>query len=123
MISTIITVVGIIAAISVTIIFNKSNTEIFIALSVILGLMYYNLNTIHTNRVNNVNILFLLLVGLAGAGTEMIIIYFTTDIWKYRTPDIINIPIWLPLLWAIAGMGVLNLNDIVNLYGNKILNL
>lgn len=114
MISTIITVVGIIAAISVTIIFNKSNTEIFIALSVILGLMYYNLN---------VNILFLLLVGLAGAGTEMIIIYFTTDIWKYRTPDIINVPIWLPVLWAIAGMGVLNLNDIVNLYGNKILNL
>jgi hypothetical protein len=103
----IITKLGILAAIGVTIFYNKSNTEIFILLSIILCLMYVNLN---------INPLFLLLTGLAGAGTEMIIIYFTTDIWKYRTPDIINIPIWLPVLWAIAGIGVLSINDFVNLY-------
>jgi len=92
-----------IAAICVTIKFNKSNEKIFIFLSLILGLMWYNLN---------IDPLFLLLSGLGGAIVEMIIIYFTTDIWKYRSPDIINIPIWLPLLWSIASVFILSLKDI-----------
>ena len=71
----------IIIAIIVTILFNKSNKIIFGFLSIILVLMYCDLN---------INPVFLILAGLAGAITEMIIIYFTTDIWKYRTPDIIN---------------------------------
>ena len=73
-------------------------------MSLILGLMYYNLN---------INPIFLLLTGLAGTLTEMIIMYYTIDIWKYRNPDIINIPMWLPILWAIAGCGVLYINKIL----------
>ena len=93
----------IIIAIVATILFNKSNKIIFGFLSLILFLMYHDLN---------INPLFLILSGLAGAIVEMTIIYFTTDIWKYRTPDIINIPIWLPLLWSIASVGVLTLYEL-----------
>jgi len=103
MIDNLITFFYIIIAIIVTILFNKSNEIIFSFLSIILVLMYCDLN---------INPIFLLLAGLAGAITEMIIIYYTTDIWKYRTPNIINIPIWLPLLWSIAGVGILALQDV-----------
>lgn len=43
-----------------------------------------------------------LFCGIAGACAEMVAIY--AGAWTYGNPNMINIPIWLPVLWGIAGV-------------------
>lgn len=46
--------------------------------------------------------LFILFIALCAAFTEHIFIKYMSHTWDYRKPNIINIPYWLPLLWAIV---------------------
>jgi len=41
-------------------------------------------------------------LGLLGSGAESILTYLHT--FSYSNPDILGIPLWLPLLWANGGM-------------------
>jgi len=59
----------------------------------------------------HVSIIFLFMVGIGGSMTEMIVMYTTKGLWKYRNPNVGLMPMWLPILWAIVGAGVLTLND------------
>ena len=103
----------IIVTVLTVIVLNKSKTSLFIALSLILGLMYYSLN---------LNIYYLIITGIMGALTEGIIFYFTTDLWKYRDPLFFYIQLWLPLLWAIAGGGFVSVMDFSNNSTDKSVN-
>jgi hypothetical protein len=101
----------IILAIMTTIIFNNSNQKVFIGLLLILIAMQLHLK---------INPIFLLLIAIIGSVTEMIIMKYSHGIWNYRNPNFINIPIWLPLLWAIAGSGVLFVANFVDRIENLI---
>lgn len=82
------------------IMFQKSNTIVFIGMFLMLVFIYYYLR---------VNLFFLIIVGFGGSFTEAVVICLTDFLWKYRSPSFCNIPCWLPLLWAIVGTGVLGL--------------
>ena len=46
--------------------------------------------------------LWFLVTGILGAGGESIII-FASGVWHYTSPQLLNIPFWLPFLWGLAG--------------------
>lgn len=46
--------------------------------------------------------LFFALVGVLGSTGEMLGI--SGGAWSYAKPQLLNIPLWLPLLWGLAGM-------------------
>lgn len=48
------------------------------------------------------NWLVFLLTGILGAISEIIAVNFGA--WVYAKPGLINIPIWLPLVWGMAGL-------------------
>jgi len=91
------------------IMFQKSNTIIFIGMLLLLIYIHYYLH---------VNLFFLIIVGFGGSFTEAVVIYLTGFLWKYRAPSFGNIPCWLPLLWAIVGTGVLGLYDFSKMVTN-----
>lgn len=45
--------------------------------------------------------MYFIVCGLLGSIGESIII--VSGAWSYTDPQLINIPIWLPFLWGIAG--------------------
>lgn len=47
-------------------------------------------------------LLFFTLTGLLGSTGEVIGI--SGGAWSYTKPQLFNIPLWLPLLWGLAGM-------------------
>lgn len=61
----------------------------------------------------NISINFLIVIGITGSLTESVIMLLSKNAWSYRNPGLFNIPIWLPLLWAIAGSGVISINNLV----------
>lgn len=48
---------------------------------------------------------------LAGAAAEMVAIH--GGAWTYGAPDGMGIPIWLPVLWGIAGVFVVRVHEII----------
>ena len=48
-------------------------------------------------------------IGLGGALSESIYIKYFAETWDYRAPKILNLPLWLFPLWAIAAMVIVNL--------------
>ena len=86
--------------------FQKSNTIIFIGLLLFILYIYFYLH---------VNLFFLIIVGFGGSFTEAIVICLANDLWTYKEPGLGNIPIWLPLLWSIVGTGVIGLYDLSKL--------
>lgn len=43
-------------------------------------------------------------------GTESIFINFFDETWKYKNPDIIEVPFWLVPLWGIAILLIINIS-------------
>ena len=50
------------------------------------------------------------LIGILGPITESLIMYLGGP-WYYIQPQILNFPIWLPLLWGLAGILFLTLQE------------
>lgn len=46
-------------------------------------------------------------VGLAGAAAEAVAI--NHGAWTYANPQFLGVPVWLPLLWGIAGVTVVRI--------------
>ncbi|MEM5844080.1 MAG: hypothetical protein QXX07_01610 [Candidatus Aenigmatarchaeota archaeon] len=52
---------------------------------------------------NKKDIYFFIFSGVFGASAEAFAIFFGA--WKYSLPEILGlIPLWLPILWGIAGI-------------------
>jgi len=45
-----------------------------------------------------------LFFGLVGPTAEIICVHFGA--WSYGAPQILGIPLWLPILWSLAGLGL-----------------
>jgi len=56
--------------------------------------------------------LFFLAAGIWGALAEAIAVNFG-GAWSYPMPHYAGIPIWLPILWGIAGVFLIRLSDTV----------
>ena len=54
-------------------------------------------------------------VGLVGAGTEDLMVSLGGNPWTYSGPLISNVPLWLPLLWGVAGITMITLHE--GIYG------
>lgn len=89
-------------------IFQYNRSLIFISLLILLLLIYFT--------DPDVPIMFLLAAGFGGAIIELIVINCTDNIWVYKDPDILKIPLWLILLWAIAAYIVLLMYKITDKY-------
>ena len=48
-------------------------------------------------------IIWFIITGFIGAGGESIIMRLS-GVWTYTSPQLINIPYWLPFLWGFAGV-------------------
>jgi hypothetical protein len=46
--------------------------------------------------------LWFIVAGILGAVSESAVI-FVSGVWNYTNPHLINIPLWLPFLWGLAG--------------------
>lgn len=46
-------------------------------------------------------------VGILGAAVEVVTIHFGA--WTYARPQALGIPVWLPVLWGIAGVTVVRI--------------
>lgn len=60
------------------------------------------------------NLVIFLFCAVFGAIAEIIAIYFGA--WHYSNPQILGIPIWLPVLWGIASLFMNNLSKVVSKY-------
>ena len=45
---------------------------------------------------------FFIYFGLAGGVAEIVAVYF--NVWHYQNPNFFGVPIWLFVLWGIAGI-------------------
>lgn len=45
--------------------------------------------------------IWFILIGFLGSSAESIVIF--NGAWSYAQPQLINVPVWLPLLWGLAG--------------------
>ena len=48
-------------------------------------------------------------IGFGGAISESIYIKYFAETWDYRAPKVLNLPLWLFPMWAIAAMIIVNL--------------
>lgn len=56
-------------------------------------------------------------VGLVGAGTEDLMVFLGGNPWTYSGTLISNVPLWLPLLWGVAGITMITLHE--GIYGSN----
>ena len=49
---------------------------------------------------------------ILGSIAEMIAIYFGA--WKYATPTVFGIPMWLPFVWGNAALYIVRMNRVIN---------
>ena len=49
---------------------------------------------------------------ILGSLAEMIAIYFGA--WKYATPTVFGIPMWLPFVWGNAALYIVRMNRVIN---------
>lgn len=71
-------------------------------LGMLLGLCLWQ----NHQRHHAANALFF---GLVGPAAEIICVYFGA--WSYGAPQVLGIPVWLPLLWSLAGLGLAEVNS------------
>ena len=83
---------------------NGLDTLLFMILFLITCLIYLS---------TDITLNFLIVIGIVGSLTESVIILLSKNTWSYKNPELFNVPIWLPLLWAIAGSGVISINNLV----------
>uniref|UniRef100_A0A6C0KWW2 Uncharacterized protein n=1 Tax=viral metagenome TaxID=1070528 RepID=A0A6C0KWW2_9ZZZZ len=83
----------------------KSNWLIFSGMTIMLIYIHFYLN---------LSIYFLVFVGFGGSFAESVVMYLT-DLWKYKSPNLGNIPCWLPLLWSIVGTGVIGIYELISI--------
>ena len=48
-------------------------------------------------------------IGVGGAISEAIYIRYFAETWDYRAPKVLNLPLWLFPMWAIAAMIIVNI--------------
>ena len=46
-------------------------------------------------------LVWFIIIGILGSSAESIVIF--SGAWSYAQAQLINVPIWLPLLWGLAG--------------------
>lgn len=61
-------------------------------------------------------LLWFVLVFLGGAIVEILLVNFG-NAWSYSTPQLFNIPIWMPVFWGVIGTTIIVIYD--ELTGNK----
>jgi hypothetical protein len=47
-------------------------------------------------------VLFFIFTGLSGAAAEYLGIH--SGAWKYMEPQVLGLPLWLPILWGVAAL-------------------
>lgn len=72
----------------------RSNETLFLVLIIA--------SVILLKKGDKIDLLAFLVSMVAGPIGEIVAIYFGA--WEYSNPSFIGIPIWLPLLWGIAGI-------------------
>jgi len=76
----------------------------------VMSMVIFGISTILFNIPYNLS-LFILLISVACAFTEVIFIRYMKSTWDYRHFDIINIPYWLIPLWAITIVAVIAMSN------------
>jgi hypothetical protein len=67
------------------------------------------------NIINSKPILFYIVCGIGGACAESLAVKYGKKTWKYEeTANLLNIPIWLIPLWAIAGIFISRIAEILH---------
>jgi len=77
----------------------------------ILSILYF----VFLNRKNA--LMIFITIGLLGSISEAICVYFGA--WSYTIPNIFGIPIWLPLVWGMAGLCFWDINRFFQKADNK----
>jgi len=73
----------------------KYNWILFIILIALASILLYS-------RKSKKEVLMFILFAIGGAVAE--IIAMLSGAWVYTNPNLFSIPIWLPVLWGIAGI-------------------
>ena len=70
--------------------------SLFLSISlIILALLKHQLSPLKKEFI------WFILIGFLGSSAESVVIF--SGAWSYAQPQLINVPIWLPLLWGLAG--------------------
>ena len=88
----------------------ENNLLLFILL-MIIGILMLLINKSKTELI------VFLFFGFSGAIAEAIAIY--CGIWEYANSSFLGIPIWLPVLWAIASIYMLRVASFIRLKINE----
>jgi hypothetical protein len=77
------------------------------------------------HQIQPLSLFLYVFCGLGGGLAEIVTIKFGANTWIYNAPTTpLNIPIWLPLVWSLAGVLIVTLNEFIKqlneLYKNKI---
>jgi hypothetical protein len=80
-------------------------------LFIILMILLIVLNIIYPKPI-----LFYTICGIGGACAESLAVKYGRKTWKYEeTTNLLNIPIWLIPLWAIAGVFIVGVFEKINI--------
>lgn len=67
------------------------------------------------HKIKPHSLIFYLVCGIGGSLAESFAVKYGKNTWKYSEPtDPLNIPIWLIPLWAIAGIFISRVNEVLN---------
>ncbi len=80
----------------------------------LFGLLTLQIFLLH--QFINYPILFYLLSGLGGIGSEIFAIKFGKQTWKYKQNHFFGIPIWLYPLWILAGITIIAIYDLAKIF-------
>lgn len=83
------------------------NTQLLIIVVLILAVIKHILTPIKHE------VLMFLIMGFIGAGGESIIMHLS-GAWAYTSPQLLNIPLWLPFLWGLAGIVSISLYESIS---------
>mgnify|MGYP001572678330 CR=1 FL=1 len=92
-------------AVLIVSLFWKNNPFTFAALVALLILIF-------SLRRSSRDLLVFLIAVLAGSLGEIVCI--ALGIWNYTNASFLGIPLWLPLLWGIAGIMLLRISETVH---------
>ncbi|MFA6214176.1 MAG: hypothetical protein WC717_02765 [Candidatus Micrarchaeia archaeon] len=84
----------------------------------VLALLAIAATMILSGRHRKHDTLFFLLAGIWGVMSEAIAVNFG-GAWQYSGSPILGVPLWLPILWGIAGIFLVRLSDTVTEFFRK----
>jgi 1,4-dihydroxy-2-naphthoate octaprenyltransferase len=79
---------------------------------VVLTLLLLCISSFYLYSGPKADIAFFIIGGIAGSVSEMIAM--RTGAWSYADPTAFGIPMWLPVLWGIAGLFIIRLYGLLN---------